>query len=533
MSDIGSDDLNSSNNSSASGADQQEIQEPLPRSPSPTPIDGESSFDISVAAENDSRSVTPKPTQDVSDGDMTLEKPAQEASLDNKERVEEDEEEVPTKKRRVQVDSDEEEDTAKASAEGDSENNSGGEAEVSSTKRRVALDSDDEEEDIADKNERELRAANPNLFDNGSSDESDNDNDEQKKELMANIFGEDSDDEDSGKAAASSSKAAEEDEDEPRYLGRERPDEDEVDDTKEWDFDLMMKKKKKENKKRRRRKDGTVDLISDMDDQVKELVEKMQEAASQDRVANAQRKPALKKRKMLAVVRQTLLRADLFDTFLDNHMMSAISEWMAPLPDKSLPALEIRTTLLKILQGYTRLEQGILKQSGLGKAVMLLYKHPRETKENKEIANRLIGAWSRPIFQLDSDMRTLDKDERTQRDFEHIPAVKRKNMSLEDYQQRLEEAQKKKEKVPPPPPEDESVVRVGDKGFVGRARVPQPSTRDYIVRPKPKTEAQFRGATKSKSNTRLDRAQRDFLERTKKNKAMRAVTISLEGRNLL
>lgn len=80
--------------------------------------------------------------------------------------------------------------------------------------------------------------------------------------------------------------------------------------------------------------------------------------------------------------------------------MNVLSEWLAPLPDKSLPALEIRTDLLKILQDYSRLEPGTLKQSGLGRAVMLLYKHPRETKENKALAARLISDWARPIFQV-------------------------------------------------------------------------------------------------------------------------------------
>lgn len=86
--------------------------------------------------------------------------------------------------------------------------------------------------------------------------------------------------------------------------------------------------------------------------------------------------------------------------FIDNGMMNVISEWLAPLPDKSLPALEIRTDLLKILQDFSRLEPGTLKQSGLGRAVMLLYKHPRETKENKALAARLISDWARPIFQV-------------------------------------------------------------------------------------------------------------------------------------
>ncbi|TKR80635.1 hypothetical protein L596_014679 [Steinernema carpocapsae] len=474
--------------------------------------------------------MTPTPTQDVSDVDVTMEGAKKEAEAvpveDNaeKEDSDDDEVEVPMKKRRVQVDSDDEEEakSAKSGQDAGAKVNDS-DQEVSPSKRRVAIDSDDEEEDVADANERQLREANPQLFKNG---EESSDNEEQTKELMANIFGEDSDDsDDEGKETEpSSSKAAEEEEDEPKFIGREKDDDEEDNDGREWDFDVMMRQRKKEGKKRRRRKDGTVDLISDMDDQIKELVENMQQAANQDRVSNAERRPALKKRKMLAVVRSTLLKADLFDTLLDNHMMSAVSEWLAPLPDKSLPSLEIRSTLLKILQGFTRLEQGILKQSGLGKAVMLLFKHPRETKENKEMANRLIREWSRPIFQLDADMRTLDKEERTQRDFEHVPEVKRKNMTIEEFQLRHNSKGGKGE--------DGDSARVGDKGFVGRARVPRPSTRDYIVRPKYKTDQQFREATKNRSNSRYDRAHREFLDRTKKSKTMRAVTISLEGRKM-
>lgn len=50
------------------------------------------------------------------------------------------------------------------------------------------------------------------------------------------------------------------------------------------------------------------------------------------------------------------LQADMAEAMIENGVLSAVSEWLAPLPDKSLPALEIRTTMLKILRSFGRLE---------------------------------------------------------------------------------------------------------------------------------------------------------------------------------
>ncbi|VDM71216.1 unnamed protein product [Strongylus vulgaris] len=220
---------------------------------------------------------------------------------------------------------------------------------------------------------------------------------------------------------------------------------------------------------------------------------------------------------------------------IENGMMSAVSEWLAPLPDKSLPALEIRTELLKILQGFGRLDQGILKQSGLGRAVMLLYKHPRETKENKAIAAHIIREWSRPIFQLDTDFRSVSREERVQRDLEHMANARKKKLSGEAGPSEQNSTSKDSEKV------------------INRARVPRPSTKDYVVRPKSNVESEFKvrnsrtvkmlwyccqlllfvyAERKGKAFARLDKAQREFLERTKRMKVKRAVGVSLEGRNM-
>ncbi|KRY60171.1 Protein IWS1 -like protein, partial [Trichinella britovi] len=357
-------------------------------------------------------------------------------------------------------------------------------------------------------------------------------------DVIENIFGNSDDEEEvlppSSKFAASSTTAADVDEekDEQTFSTSDSEDEEQLLDTKVHvnefsmppgfvsDFDLMMQKRKMQNRRRRRRYEN-VDFISDADDTINDLIERMNVAAQADRESNVAQKPALQKRKLLPYVLSQLKKADLQTAFIESGAVTAIAEWLQLLPDRSLPSYEIRTELLKILQQFPVLDASVLRSSNIGKVVMILHKHPKETKENRILAGRLISDWARPIFNLQTDYRLLSKEERQRRDYKTNTSAAKKMKTIDDGMN----------PGPSNVEEESKPLRPGDKGFIPRARVPQLSTKDYVIRPKSNIDVSVENKHVRRTSE-FELKLRMFKERMKRKKAMRAVTVSIEGRKM-
>ncbi|KAM9453321.1 uncharacterized protein ACWYII_012452 isoform 5-T10 [Salvelinus alpinus] len=361
---------------------------------------------------------------------------------------------------------------------------------------------------------------------------SDSESGDEEEKMIADIFGDSGDEEgeeftgfnqedlegDKNQSQASAKKAMADDSDSDEVVDRGGG----QDTSFMSDFDVMLARKKAQSGKRRRNRDGGT-FISDADDVVSAMIAKMTEAAEEDRTLNAQKKPALKKLTLLPTVVMHLKKQDLKETFIDSGVMSAIKEWIGPLPDKSLPALKIRADLLKILQELPSVSQETLKHSGIGRAVMFLYKHPKESRPNKDLALKLINEWSRPIFGLTSNYKGMTREERQQRDLDQQMPPKRLLSSGGQTPHRdLEKVLTGEEKA----------LRPGDPGFCARARVPMPSNKDYVVRPKWNVESESRAAPVKKGVSRVDKQLRRFADIKRMTKTGHAVKISVQGNRM-
>lgn len=114
----------------------------------------------------------------------------------------------------------------------------------------------------------------------------------------------------------------------------------------------------------------------------------------------------------------------------------------------------------------------------------------------------------------------LTREERQQRDLEQMPKKRRKSPESDGAKQKEMSFN-----------QEEKTLRPGDKGWVSRARVPMPSTKDYVIRPTSTNDIDMTRISKKKPN-RYEKHMKKFLD-AKRMKNMKAMNqISIEGRKM-
>ncbi|KAL6057388.1 Transcription factor iws1 [Balamuthia mandrillaris] len=254
---------------------------------------------------------------------------------------------------------------------------------------------------------------------------------------------------------------------------------------------------------------------------VSRFIEKMDEAAMADVEANRQGSIALAKLKLLPEVVAHLKKVYLQGQFIEQNALPVLRRWLEPLPDGSLPSLNIRKELLGLL-GMLPLDKEHLKDSGLGKVVMFLWKSPKETKENKKLAQELIQRWSRPIFELSTDYKDLAEYEK---DKARLGSRSRLNRSLSRESNSLDSSSASSslefsfDSQQADAPKDQPGLIATKLGYVSstyHARIPEPASKDYLHRPQSNVNEEELRANKALAERRLGTSNPRHKKLTKK-----------------
>ncbi|KAL6549832.1 hypothetical protein OROMI_020320 [Orobanche minor] len=282
---------------------------------------------------------------------------------------------------------------------------------------------------------------------------------------------------------------------------------------------FKMGKKKKKNEKSA----AEIALL------VEKVIAELEVVAEEDAVLNMQRKPAINKLKKLSLLEDVLSKKQLQQEFLDHGVLKVLKDWLEPLPDGSLPNINIRAAVLKILndfpvdlEQFERREQ--LKRSGLGKVIMFLSKSDEETTANKRLAKELVDKWSRPIFNKSTrfeDMKNFE-DERSSRRPPAKKVSKAAGMSSRDDDLDLAKLSQGS--------------KSGQSSSRQHASRPEAMSMDFVVRPQSKIdpdEVRARAKQMIQDQRRVKMNKKLQQLKAPKRKQLQATKLSVEGRGMV
>lgn len=89
-------------------------------------------------------------------------------------------------------------------------------------------------------------------------------------------------------------------------------------------------------------------------------------------------------------------RKHMHDYLLDCGILSAVRLCMEPMSNRSLPAVNLRKTLLEVLKSLP-IDTDHLRESGIGRIVLFFANRKKENPEVQRLSKDLISRWSRPI----------------------------------------------------------------------------------------------------------------------------------------
>lgn len=128
------------------------------------------------------------------------------------------------------------------------------------------------------------------------------------------------------------------------------------------------------------------------------LRKRMQDILKKDNANNLEGRPATGKIGNVEEISSLLMNKALQETLLDEGVLEDVRRWLEPLPDKSMPNIKVKKTLLDALKTM-KIHKEHLATSGVGKIVYFYSINPKEVREIRALAKALVQKWTNEIFK--------------------------------------------------------------------------------------------------------------------------------------
>lgn len=140
------------------------------------------------------------------------------------------------------------------------------------------------------------------------------------------------------------------------------------------------------------------------DAEIEDMRKRMTHAAQMDAISREQGQPAMHKLKLLPEVIMLLNRNQYMNSLVDPeiNLLEAVRFFLEPLNDGSMPAYNIQRDLMTALTKLP-INKDALIASGIGKVVVFYTKSKRTERRIKDMAEKLLAEWTRPILQRSDD----------------------------------------------------------------------------------------------------------------------------------
>ncbi|EJW02786.1 hypothetical protein EDEG_02826 [Edhazardia aedis USNM 41457] len=160
----------------------------------------------------------------------------------------------------------------------------------------------------------------------------------------------------------------------------------------------MSSEQTKKSKKIKREKSKEQKISEDCHS----FLEELKNACFADHENNKKSLPSLNRLSLLENVNIYLNSKKRQEILLDNGLLDILKMWLEPMPDYTLPNIQIKKTVLENLYNMPITKTHLLNSS-IGKIVHFYSKNARESSDVQHLAKNVMKKWTNIVFEKDED----------------------------------------------------------------------------------------------------------------------------------